>query len=73
MTHTIFPSTSSVESTIPIPESALEVFELFFTPTIVVEIMDQTNRYAEEVMGAEAYVLKDKFQKTSEPLLVLVF
>ena len=38
MTHTILPSTSSVGPTIPIPESPLEVFEL----------------YAEEVMGAEA-------------------
>ena len=56
MTHTILPFTSSVGPTIPIPESPLEVFELFFTPTIVDEIVDQTNRYAEEVMGVEAYV-----------------
>ena len=56
MTHTILPFTSSVGPTIPIAESPLEVFELFFTPTIVDEIVDQTNRYAEEVMGVEAYV-----------------
>ena len=56
MTHIILPFTSSVGPTIPIPESALEVFELFFTPTVVEEIVDQTNRNAEEAMGSEAYV-----------------
>ena len=55
MTHTILPFTSSVGPTIPIPKSPLEGFELFFTPTIVEEIVDQTNRYADEVMGVEAY------------------
>ena len=54
--HTILPFTSSVGPTIPIPESPLDVFKLFFTSTIMEEIVDQTNRYAEEVMGAEAYV-----------------
>ena len=54
--HTILPFTSSVGPTIPILESPLEVFKLFFTSTIIEEIVDQTNRYAEEVMGAEAYV-----------------
>ena len=56
MTHTILPFTSSVGPTIPIPESLLEILELFFTPTIVEEIVNQTNRYAEEVMRVEAYV-----------------
>ena len=54
--HTIFPFTSSVGPTIPIPESPLEVFKLFFASTIMEVIVDQTNRYAEEVMGAEACV-----------------
>ena len=35
----------------PIPKSPLEVFELYFTPDIV----EQTNSYAEETLGADAY------------------
>ena len=38
-----------------IPKSQLEVLELYFTPDIVEEIVEQTNSYAEETMGTDAY------------------
>ena len=39
----------------PIPKSPLEVLELYFIPDLVEEIVEQTNSYAEETMGADAY------------------
>ena len=39
---------------VPIPRSAKEIF-LFFTPTLLELIVEQTNKYAAECMGLEKY------------------
>lgn len=54
---TIHPFTSAVGPTVPVPSSPLEVFQLFLTANLVEEIVDQTNRYAEEIMDPEAFSL----------------
>ena len=38
-----------------IPESPLEVFELFFTEELQEMIVEESNRYARQVMGEEQY------------------
>ena len=40
---------------VPIPRSAKEIFFLFFTPTLLELIVEQTNKYAAECMGLEKY------------------
>ena len=52
---TIDPFTSSVGPTVDIPESPKEVFELFFSDDLMSEMVDETNRYAQQVMGEERY------------------
>lgn len=51
---------SPVGPTVAIPESPSEVFELMFTPSLMDAIVEQTNRYAKEVMGGEKYDAWDK-------------
>ena len=46
---------SPVGPTVPISDSPLEIFQLFFTSELMHEIQLQTNRYAREVMGPEKY------------------
>ena len=48
-----FTSTSS--PTVNIPESPLDVFELFFSDDLLDMIVEESNRYAAQVMGDERY------------------
>ena len=52
---TINQFTSSTGPTVDIPESPLDVFDLFFSDDIMSEIVQETNRYAQQVMGEERY------------------
>ena len=52
---TIEQFTSSTGPTVDIPESPLDVFELFFSDDIMTDIVKETNRYAEQVMGEDRY------------------
>ena len=52
---TIHLFTSHIGPTVPIPDSPLEVFELFFTADLQQKIVDDTNRYAKQVMGDIRY------------------
>ena len=45
-----------VGSTVPIPETACEVFSLIFTSSFLDTIIEQINLYAEQMMGEEKYV-----------------
>ena len=40
---------------VPIPRSAKEIFFIFFTPTLLELIVEQTSKYAAECMGLEKY------------------
>ena len=51
----IKPFVSSVGPTVTIPNSPLEVFELFFTTPFIDNIVEQSNLYAKEVMGDIKY------------------
>ena len=51
----INPFTSHVGPTVPILDSPVEVFELFFTADLQQKIVDQTNCYAKQVMGDVRY------------------
>ena len=48
---TIGYSTSPVGPTVPIPEKASKVFDLMFTPTIMDTMVEQSNLYAQQVIG----------------------
>ena len=52
---TIKPFLSHVGPRITIPNSPLQVFELFFTPPFVTNIVQQSNLYAKQVMGDIKY------------------
>ena len=52
---TIAAFTSHVGPTVPIPDTPLEVFELFFTPDLQEKIVVESNRYARQVMGDQRY------------------
>lgn len=52
---TIKQFTSSTGPTVDIPESPLDIFELFFSDDIITKMVEETNRYAEQVMGEERY------------------
>ena len=52
---TINPFTSHVGPTVPIPDTPLEVFELFFTSDLQERIVVESNRYARQVMGDQRY------------------
>ena len=49
----IAPFTQPVGPTVPIPTSELELFRLFFTDDICSFITEQTNLYAQQVLGEE--------------------
>ena len=55
MPVTIEQFTSSTGPTVDIPESPLDVFELFFSDDIMTDIVKETNRYAKQVMGEDRY------------------
>ena len=57
LSYPIFPEfTGSTQGpTLSLPDSPLEIFQLFFTPELVDLIEEQTNKYACEVMGEESY------------------
>ena len=38
-----------------IPQTAKEIFHLFFTPTLLELIVEQTNKYAAECMGIDKW------------------
>ena len=38
-----------------LPESPSEIFSLFFTPTIMSNIVEESNKYAKQMMGEEKY------------------
>ena len=48
------PFTTPVGPLVPIPDTPVAIFELFFTPNILDEIVTQSNRYAQQVLG-ESY------------------
>ena len=52
---TIEDFTSRTVPTVNIPESPLEVFELFFSDDLLDIIVEESNRYAGQVMGEEHY------------------
>ena len=52
---TIKPFLSHVGPRITIPNSPLQVFELFFTPPFLTNIVQQSNLYAKQVMGDIKY------------------
>ena len=56
---TISDFNSSVGPTVPVPETASEVFDLMFTPSFMDTIVDQSNLYAKQVMG-EKYATWEK-------------
>ena len=53
---------SSVGPTVPVPETASEVFGLMFTPSFLDTIVEQSNIYARQVMGEEKY---DSWEKVT--------
>ena len=63
---TIQPFTSPVGPTVPIPESPVDVFDLFFTDDILQKTVEESNRYAQQVMGQEKY---DNWRKITIPEL----
>ena len=42
---------SPVGPTVPIPDTALRIFEMFFTPSILTHIVNKSNTYAHQVLG----------------------
>ena len=46
---------SEVGPTVDIPDSALDIFHLFYTPQFFKHLEVETNRYAKEVMDSEMY------------------
>ena len=54
---------SSVGPTVPVPEKALEVFDLMFTPSFMDMIVEQSNLYARQVMGEEKYATWEKITR----------
>ena len=46
---------SHVGPTVTIPDSPLKAFELFFSSDLQNKIVDESNRYAEQVMGGEKF------------------
>ena len=51
----IQPFSSPTGPTVAVPESPLDVFELFFPDDLVDFIVEESNRYAREAMGDEKY------------------
>ena len=59
---TIKSFTKTAGPKVPIPQSAKEIFFLFFTPTLFELIVEQTNKYTAECMGLEKF---DKWNKVT--------
>ena len=51
----ISPSTGTAGPKVPIPPSLIGIFSLFFTPALLVYIVEQSNQFALECMGAEKF------------------
>ena len=51
----ISPFTDTSGPKVPLPSSPVDVFSLFFTPTLMKHIVDQSNLYASECMGEEKF------------------
>ena len=47
--------TSHVGPTISIPDTPLDIFELFFSQSLKEMILHESNRYAKQAMGEEQY------------------
>ena len=45
------PFSSPVGPTVPVPDTALSIFEMFFTPSILRHTVTQSNTYAQQVLG----------------------
>ena len=45
---------------VPIPDTPQGIFRLFYTPTIIEMIVDQSNLYAESVMTPEKFATWEK-------------
>ena len=54
---------STVGPTVPVPETASEVFDLMFTPSFLDTIVEQSNLYAKQVMGEEKYASWEKLTR----------
>ena len=52
---TIKDFTSHVGPTISIPDTPLDVFEIFFTQSLKEMILHESNRYAKQAVGEEQY------------------
>ena len=64
---TVEPFTEEVGSRVPLSTRILEIFQLFFTTTLIDLIVEQTNRYASQVMDPTHY---EKWTKvTAEEIL----
>ena len=46
-----FSSRSPIGPTVPVPNTPKEIFQLFFTPSLMEEIKQQTNNYAKEALS----------------------
>ena len=47
----------------PVPETASEVFDLMFTPSLMDTIVEESNLYAKQVMGEEKYACWEKITR----------
>ena len=52
---TVKPFRSVVGPRVPVPCSIIAIFQLFFTSSLLEMIVEETNKYAAECMGASAY------------------
>ena len=56
----------------PVPETASEVFDLIFTPSLMDMIVEQSNLFAKQVTGEEKYATWEKITQ-EEPKAYLGF
>lgn len=54
---------STVGPTVPVPETASQVFDLMFTPSFLDTIVEQSNLYAKQVMEEEKYASWEKLTR----------
>ena len=52
---TVNPFDQNTGPTVDVPDTPSEVFQLFFNEDLQEQIVDESNRYAKQVMGEEAY------------------
>ncbi len=53
VSHPIKPFSGTAGPTVPIPESPLDIWRLLYTSDLIDTIVEESNRYAAEVMGPE--------------------